>query len=235
MPRAAALPPKPDAPAPPARSPAGAVQHAVQAIREMAERGELVPGQRLVEPDLMAQLGVSRATVREAFRVLHAEGLVQLERDKGASVRRLDGRQVLESFEIRELLEGLAARRAAAQLAAKGPLRSRLQALAEAMEKAAARRAVPEYGALNREFHQLVVAAADSPQLEALAAYVHPPAVLRTLHRRLTERGAMDRSMAEHRAVIQALLAGDGEKGEAAMRRHVRSSMKEVVAMVGAG
>lgn len=199
----------------------------------MVERGELVPGQRLVEPDLVAQLGVSRATVREALRVLDAEGLVKLERYKGASVRRLEGRQVLESFEIRELLEGLAARRAARRLAQEGLLRKKLTVLAEKMEKAAARRAVPEYGTLNREFHQLVVAAADSEQLEALAAYVHPPAILRILHRRLTELGAMDRSMAEHRAVIQALLAGDGEKAEAAMRRHVRSSMKEVVAMVG--
>jgi DNA-binding GntR family transcriptional regulator len=220
-------------PAAPARPCAGAVQQAAQAIRDMVERGVLVPGQRLVEPDLVAQLGVSRATLREAFRVLDTEGLVKLERYKGASVRRLEGSQVLESFEIRELLEGLAARRAAGLLARKGPLRSRLLALAEAMEKAAARRAVREYGALNREFHQLVVAAADSQQLEALAAYLHPPTILHILHGRLTELGAMDRSMAEHRVVIQALLAGDGEKAEAAMRRHVRSSMKEVVAMVG--
>lgn len=227
-------PPPPAAPQAEARAGNGAVQHAVQSIRDMVERGVVVPGTRLVEPELAARLGVSRPSLREAFRRLEADGLVTTERYKGASVRQLDPQQLQESFEIRELLEGLAARRSAPQFSGKGAARTRLTALAKAMEKAVAEGEISDYARLNREFHLLVFESARSEQLNSLAMHVHPPAIFRILHQRLMGHRAMERSMAEHRILIQALLAGDGEKAESAMRRHVRSSMGGVAGALNA-
>ena len=215
------------------RENSGAVAHAAQRIRDMVVAGELVPGQRLVEPDLAGQLDVSRASLREAFRALEAEGLVKMERYKGASVRRLDATELTELFEIRELLEGLAARRAASVLG-RPPHRARLLAMREAMTKAArAPGGVQAYGVLNRDFHDLVLAAAGSEQLSALTSHIRPPAIVRILHQRLAEGEAVARSMEEHNAIFEALLDGDGAKAEAAMRRHIRSSMRTVPMIAG--
>jgi len=216
------------------RETGGAVEHAAQRIRDLVESGELVPGQRLVEPDLGAQLSVSRASLREAFRALEAEGLVRIERYKGASVRRLDRQELMELFEIRELLEGLAARRAA-PLLARPPYRATLATLQDAMEKAAVSRTGSRaYTQLNRDFHDLVLQVAGSDQLSALASHIRPPAILRIIHQKLLERDSVDRSMAEHRAIFQSLLDGDGERAEAAMRKHIRSSMRSVLLITGA-
>ena len=114
---------------------ASAVDRAKAVLRERVAQGEYVPGQRLVEPEIAVQLGVSRATLREAFRGLEAEGLLRLERYKGASVRRLAHAEVAELFEIREMLEGLAARRAAGAAAGE---RARVGVLVRQMEDAAA-------------------------------------------------------------------------------------------------
>src|SRR5690606_29574477 len=185
-------------------------------IRDLVAAGELVPGQRLVEPDLSAQLGVSRASLREAFRALEAEGLVRMERYKGASVRRIEHRELMELFEIRELLEGLAARRAAPVLS-RPPHRARLSAMLDAMERAAASRSGGRaYRQLNTDFHDLVLQAAASDQLSALAVHIRPPAIVRLLHQKLAENDAVSRSMAEHRLIFQALLDGDAARAEAA-------------------
>lgn len=203
-----------------------AVDHAAQVIRERVGAGDLVPGQRLVEPDLAADLGVSRATLREAFRALEAEGLVTMARYKGASVRQLDPDELTEAFEIRELLEGLAARRAAPHFA-KGSMRKRLIDLRDAMDRAARSRTDPQrYTQLNRDFHELILLAAGSAQLHAMAAHIRPPAILRIIHRRLLEQEVIGRSMAEHRLICSALLDGNADRAEKAMRRHIRSSMK---------
>lgn len=210
---------------------AGAAERAAQFIRDAVSRGTLVPGQRLVEPDLATRIGVSRASLREAFRALEAEGLLRTERYKGASVRRLEAQELRESFEIRELLEGLAARRAAARAAAP-PYRARFMSLMERMEKAAAAGdGGAAYTPLNREFHDLVLEAAGSEQLRGLAPQLRPPAIVRILHQRLVAAEAVDRSLAEHRAVHEALMAGDGARAEKAMRRHIRSTLRTMPQM----
>ena len=99
----------------------------------------------------------------------------------------------------------------------------------EAMEKAArSRSGARAYTQLNRDFHDLVLQVAGSEQLSALASHIRPPAIVRVIHQKLLEHDAVDRSMAEHRAIFQALLDGDGERAEAAMRKHIRGSMRSV-------
>jgi len=82
-------------------------------IRGQILDGKLRPGERLVEDRLSAELGVSRVPVREALRELSAEGLVRIERNRGASVTEVTPAMVAELVEVRALLEGLNARLAA--------------------------------------------------------------------------------------------------------------------------
>ncbi|HEX6312852.1 MAG TPA: GntR family transcriptional regulator, partial [Acidimicrobiia bacterium] len=95
---------------------ATAVQAVVDAIVEGIKGGRYAPGQRLVEADLTADLGVSRGPLREALGRLAAEGVLEIEPYRGAVVRRLSRSDVVDLFRIRELLEGEAARLAATRI-----------------------------------------------------------------------------------------------------------------------
>lgn len=86
-------------------------------LRNSIYDGTLPPGTRLVEQELAQQYSVSRLPVREALRILHNEGLVEHLPTRGVVVRTLDRRQVSELYDLREALEVLAARQAAARVA----------------------------------------------------------------------------------------------------------------------
>jgi DNA-binding GntR family transcriptional regulator len=103
-----------------------------------------------------------------------------------------------------------------------------LTALLERMEHALSESAVQAYAELNRQFHDLILRAADSGRLYSLDHYVRPPAILRVLQERFAQANGLTRSMAEHRLIAGALLDCDGERAEAAMRQHIRSTMKSM-------
>src|SRR5271154_6604206 len=84
-----------------------------EVLRKAIVNGELLPGERLVEEDLSARLGLGRAAVRMALVRLEHDGLVQRERHRGATVRRVSESEAVEILEARAALEGLAARHAA--------------------------------------------------------------------------------------------------------------------------
>jgi len=86
---------------------------AVSLLREAILDGTFAQGERLVEVDLAERLGISRGPVRDALQVLAAEGLVEVSPYKGATVRQLSPKDILEILDLRMLLEGYAARRAA--------------------------------------------------------------------------------------------------------------------------
>src|SRR3546814_4899597 len=88
-------------------------QAAATRIKAAIHGAQFGPGQRLVESELVQLLGVGRGPVREALRLLSVEGFVRIERNKGAVVAQASKAIVAEAFEVRELLEGLCARRAA--------------------------------------------------------------------------------------------------------------------------
>src|SRR5207253_1511280 len=108
------------------------------------------------------------------------------------------------------------------------PRRARLVVLMNAMERALAESAVDAYAQLNRQFHDTVLDAAESDQLRSLRHLLHPPAILRLLQDRFAQSHGLARSMAGHRLLVSAPLDGDGERAEAAMRRHVRSTMRSM-------
>lgn len=204
----------------------------VENIRERIKEGGLVPGQRLIEPDLMSTFGVSRTALREAFRRLAAEGLVDIELHRGASVRRFTKADIQETFLIRELLEGLAVRQATRNLR-DGSARDRLLKAQARMQAAAKSMDAAAYAEANTAFHDLLIEIADSPQLARLLTQLSLP-VLRLIYSRLLRSEPRENSLREHEAIIAAMLAGDAAAAEESMRKHVRSSGAAVMDLMEA-
>ena|SRR5665213_1926874 len=76
------------------------VTEAIRAIRDGIHSGRFVPGQRLIESDLMKEFGVSRSRIREAFRRLEADRLIDIQKNRGASVRRISRKEVMDTLEV---------------------------------------------------------------------------------------------------------------------------------------
>jgi DNA-binding GntR family transcriptional regulator len=203
---------------------------AYQTIKDDILAGRFAPGERLKEDDLTARCKVSRTPVREALRRLGAEGLVRMTPNAGAQVAVLEPRDLEEIYALRAMIEGHAARRAAAHV---GPEEiARLTILAEEMEAAVAagggealgRRFTPA----NAEFHRIILDAAMSPRLSAMAALViELPLTLRTLAR--YSDADRRRSLRHHRELIDALGAHDGEWAASVMMSHVHAALRALL------
>jgi DNA-binding GntR family transcriptional regulator len=205
----------------------GAVASLVARLAAEIAEGRIAAGARLTEAALAARFAVSRGPVREALRHLAAEGLVLHHRHRGAEVRRMSRAEVAALYEVREMMEGLAARLAAARLGDPAA-RARLAAAFRALEAAAAGGA--DYAAANVAFHALVVELAGNAPLSATLARLRLPA-LRTQFRLLEAQDAVAESQAAHLGIAAALRAGDGIAAEAAMRAHVRAAAARLQAL----
>ena len=120
-------------------------------------RGELHPGQRVVEATLVKEFSISATPVREAIRELVAMGVLDAQNNKGASVRQIRLHETIEAFEVRAALEALAARAATPRI--KGRCQE-LRRLAEAIVESAQRRDFAAFQEHNQQFHRTVVEAA---------------------------------------------------------------------------
>ncbi len=120
-------------------------------------RGELLPGQRVVEATLVKEFAISTTPVREAIRELVAMGVLEAQNNKGASVRQIRLHETIEAFEVRAALEALAARSAALRL--KGRCRD-LRRSAEAIVESAGRGDFAAFQEHNQRFHRTIVEAA---------------------------------------------------------------------------
>ncbi len=200
------------------------VDAAYAAVRDGIVSGEHAAGSRLREEDLAEALGVSRTPVREALRRLHSEGLVELEPRRGALVATWGADELDEIFELRALVEGYGARRAATRVTEVEV--ARLEGLCDEMDEAAARRPVPDHeriGALNQALHHEIHRVASSRYVAGLlTSLVQMPLVMRTFHRYEPEELA--RSMGHHRELVAALRARRPEWAEAVMHAHVEAA-----------
>ena len=198
-----------------------ATQGAYEAIKTRILDGTYEPGEKLSEEDLAAAVGVSRTPVREALRRLHAEGLVDWEANRGATVPAWNDQDLEEIFELRALLEGYGAELAAARITEKEI--SRLRELSTEMEQYAAGMAedrADRIAVCNAEFHEIILSAGRNRRLSALlGAVVQTPLVNRTFRR--YDDAAMARSMSHHRELIDAFETGDRAWAGSVMRAHI--------------
>jgi DNA-binding GntR family transcriptional regulator len=195
----------------------GAYCHLLNEIRT----GDLAPGARLTEIELAERLAISRTPVREAIRRLEADGLVAHEPRVGARIRSLDYAEVMELYEMRNVLEGTAAR-----MAARSASEVEIAELAATNdEMAAVPDDPPRLAALNRRFHLTLIDAARNRYLVKAVQSVHKtmlilgPTTLEAAERART-------AVVEHAEVLAALTARDGAAAESAMRRHMEAAQR---------
>ncbi|MBF9033915.1 FCD domain-containing protein [Rhodobacterales bacterium HKCCE2091] len=183
--------------------------------------GRFAPGQRLIESDLTGDLKVGRSKIREAFRILAGEGLIEIVANRGALVRRHSREDLLSMGRAREVLEGLAAR-----MAAETPLsddqRGRLRDLQARMDAAEEANEIRTYDTLNQAYHRAIVEFAGNPYVAELIEKVRVPLLGLRLPNGFSA-ATLEQSNEGHRFITHAILAGAPEAAEAAMRAHVRS------------
>lgn len=191
---------------------------AYRRIREAILRMEFQPGQRLQEVEIAAWLGISRTPVREAFRRLQAEGLLQSLATRGVVVAEVSIEDIDDAYRVIEMLEALSSRLAAERLTADGA--AAIGALLIQMREAAAATELERWAKVDAEFHTAIRAIAANPKLVQIADLVYP-VIDRVRHLHLREGSEPERLAAEtiaHRRLGEAILAQDGDRAEQLVR-----------------
>jgi DNA-binding GntR family transcriptional regulator len=205
-----------------------ASDHAYSQIRGMILSGELAPGTQLSEEALALRCRVSRTPVRDALRRLESDLFVRRSESQRTFVADWSLDDIEDAFELRAMLEGHAARRAAARIGTEGI--RRLKAHNRAIDRAisAPNPDVTAFLEHNREFHALILEAAQSPRLSAmLARLIEQPVVWRTAQN--YDRENLRRSHNEHEELLSAFERADGEWAAAVMHGHIRRAFHTYV------
>lgn len=192
------------------------------AITKGVLRRNYVIGQRLVEADLTAQLGVGRSTVREALKILAASGVVEIVPYRGAVIRGLTLEDAQSLLAVLEVLTGLAARSAAEKI---GQGRNR-QLFTAAAKPLIDPRPTDELGRILDErarFYQAMLEIADNDELNR-AMPIPRAHLFRTQFYGVLTRADLRAMVAEYRNISTAILAGDGARAELHARRHIRKT-----------
>lgn len=186
------------------------------------QTGELKPGTRIREVDLAEQFGISRTPIRDAILKLEADGLLIHEARKGAVIKTLSHREIIELYAMREVLEGTAARYAAQHASAEEI--DELRALNELMHSHSDQ---PEFVAgINRQFHTLLYNCGNNRYLlGALRSLSNAMALLGQTT--LADQSRTEEAFNEHISIVGAISNRDGDSAETAARRHIRKAKAE--------
>jgi DNA-binding GntR family transcriptional regulator len=210
-----------------AKPPAGLYDGVLVQLRRMIFEAELKPESRIVERVLCERLQVSRTPLREAFKVLASEGLVELLPNCGARVARFRERDVQDAMEVMGAIEGLAGELAATR--ATDDVIAEIQALHYQMRAHYLRRELPEYFRLNQAIHRRIVEAAGNGLLTAhydsLSIRV---ARARYLVNRLDEE-RWATAMQEHEAMLDCLTRHAGTELRDLLRRHLMNKLASLL------
>lgn len=191
-------------------------------IRERIRSGRFVPGQRLVEADIMRELGASRGRVREALKRLAAEGVVAIEEFKGASVRHLTRDEIVQLYRARMALEGLAAGDCAAN--ASQEVKQRLARLQKDLNSLEHSGNHERFARLNDEWHRLIVEGSGNAYIQSFVERLRIP-VYRLLFSTFYSAGRIDNANADHRLITRAIVAGRAKEAEKLMRQHIADAL----------
>ncbi|MFI5707566.1 GntR family transcriptional regulator [Kribbella sp. NPDC051620] len=195
-------------------------------LRRLILDGSLRPGERLVEDRLAQQLGVSRNPIREAMRVLEAEGFLDVVSRRGAFVAKLSARQADDLFHVRLALEPLGARLAASVEEPQTAMLQRAWEILALVRASGADQDLDTLSTLHTELHSLIFEMTRNDYLIAIAIpMVKRGQWLLRQSAPLQNPGAWT----EHHGLIEAIEAGDADLAEAAARHHVlnvRSSLR---------
>ena len=201
-------------------------EQAAHRLREMLVEGRISPGAKLNERELSKVLNVSRTPLREAIKLLAAEGLVELLPNRGAIAVNLSEADVLNTFEVMAGLEAQSGELAAQRIT--NAELGEIKALHFEMLAAYTRRDLPAYYRLNSAIHSAINAAAKNPVLTA--TYNQVNARLRALRFRSNQDGGKWKSaVREHELMIDALSAHDAQAMRAVLASHLANKVDVVI------
>jgi DNA-binding GntR family transcriptional regulator len=216
----------------PLLAPQSASAAAGEVIREAIIDGRLAPGQRLKEEELARELGMSRTPVREALLTLESEGLVESIPRRGATVRSYAVGDLGDVYQLRALLEGYAARRAAVRISPDDV--ARLEESCDRFERLRAEDDLLDLVQENLRFHSVIHEVAASDRLTALIRKViEIPLVYKSFYWYSPEQKLI--SQHYHRQLTRALRLGDGERAELIMKEHVLEARDFLLAQLAPG
>ncbi|MEN9294861.1 MAG: GntR family transcriptional regulator [Burkholderiaceae bacterium] len=193
-------------------------EEVAERLRNSIFSHELEPGAWIDEQALAIQYGISRTPMREAIKVLAAEGLITMKMRRGAYVTEVSKADLSQIFTVLALLEGQACRETA-QKASEKQLEE-LDSIHLKLERAAADRDLDLFFAINQSFHDKIQ---DICANQWMRNVINDLRKVLKLQRRdsLSKRGRLENSLLEHRKILAALLARDGEKAEKLMKEHL--------------
>ena len=201
-------------------------EQALDVLRNAVTSGEIKPGTHLVETELSAALSISRGTLREALRQLQQEGLVEAGERGRLSVRTLTDAEILDMFEVRSALEGLAAAIASQRKDRKAVVK-RLQAALDALD--AATGSINDMVEIDLNFHRLLCELTGNNTLvrtwEALAGSIRMSIMFAG-----TDKALTNMSVPRHQTLIDAIATGDPDRARTAVEEHMRGAAHNLLA-----
>ncbi len=195
-------------------------------IRDNILSGVYKENEELKEVSIGEELGVSRTPVREAFRQLELEGLIQIIPNKGAYVTGITIKDVEDIYMMRSKLEGLAARWATTNIT-----KEQMEEMEENIylsEFHASKGHMEQIAVLDNRFHEIIYEACNSKMLEHQLRDFHEY-VLRVRKRTLSQFKRSTESTKEHREIMEAIKAGDADRAEEAANRHIVNAYDNMI------
>jgi len=195
-------------------------------VRHLIFTGEIAPGERINEAALALRMGTSRGPIREAIRILTGSGIVTAVLNKGVFVRKISMREMVEIYELRALVFGFAAQRAAENIT--DAHRTQFEGLLAQMDLAAEENDGARYYDLNLDFHALVLQLSNNNRAQqAYMDYVNELHLFRRKY--FNAPGNMRKSNSEHRSIYEAIASGSTVKAKNMAERHVWSGRQRLL------
>lgn len=203
----------------------------VEHLRNFIVEGMLAPGTKLNERELCDTLGISRTPLREAFKVLAAEGLIDIAPNRGATVSRMSEAEIREMFELMSALEAFSGELACQRITPEEI--AEIKALHYTMLARQAQNDLPGYYANNHQIHDCINRAARNTALRQI--YTSTNRRLQALRFRSNlDPVKWDKAVQEHEEMIKALDARDGARLAAVLRQHLMEKRDAVLQLLAA-
>lgn len=201
-------------------------QKVYQVIKSMIENRQLLPGKKIPQEKLASELGISRTPLIAALKFLEHEKLVEQKPRRGYFVRLFSIEEMVSIFEIREVLEGLSARRAAKHINATEA--RQLRDIFKPFEKMDDITDYQAYSRADRQFHMMV---ANIASREFLTSILQTFNIISLAYQFPTREGLIrvpNETIRDHLQIIDAICSHESEKAEQLMRRHLSTAIDEL-------
>ena len=198
-------------------------------LRQAILRGELKPGERLMEIQLANKLGVSRTPVREAIRKLELEGLVLMIPRKGAEVADISEKSLKDVLEVREALEELAARLACDKITKEGI--NRLKEAAQDFRSALKSNDITQMAEADVRFHDVICNATENQKLGQLLNNLREQ-MYRYRIEYLKDQQVYEKLLSEHEEIIRHFEKGEKDEAARVVSRHIENQAQAVTDVI---